>query len=691
MKRNSTIAVAVAGLTALPALSGAVLAQDINQESDDVIQLDAIQLNASRRGVQTDTATSKTVIDQEEIEARQATSFGELLDSVPNVNLINGSLPQGSAVNIRGLGGQAGFYGTDGKVAVVVDGVASGAEEIYRNGSLLALEPELFREVAVTRGPSESFRYSSGAFGGTIEAETKDATDFLQDGDTFSLRQKFGYESNGDGLLSTTILSFAPNDRFDALAFFGYRDVGESEDGDGETRRNTDFEGPSGLVKLNYKLTDDATLTFGHTRTVLPETDVPYNAQDPDWNGVTVDRDTEDRTTYLSLNYDPVDNNLIDLEVFLYHKFEKLKIAHETLTSGIFNADHETESLGLRLENVARFVTGAVDHEFTTGIEVKRRERSAELLSGTYAGRNDASAPGGFDRSVSFYIADKMEIGDKLTLTPQLRYESQELESQNNIDMQQCFGPTSCRTSLGLPDGTTYDANAWTGALSARYAVTDEFAVFGSAAYNENLPILDDLRSTTNREKSEKATTFELGASYDGTDVVMEGDHLQAKLTAFRTEIWDGTSYSGIDETDLEGVELELNYASDLFYADFAAARTRGNINGTAAPFNYTPADTVQLTLGKKFLDEQLDVAVEAKHAFAHSRTTSTSGATAPSEDWTTYALSVGYKPDNGALEGTELRLGIENLFDETYRPFLTSPNRNAKGRNIKFTLAKTF
>jgi hemoglobin/transferrin/lactoferrin receptor protein len=221
--------------------------------------------------------------------------------------------------------------------------------------------------------------------------------------------------------------------------------------------------------------------------------------------------------------------------------------------------------------------------------------------------------------------------------------------------------------------------------------VTDEFAVFGSAAYNENLPILDDLRSTTNREKSEKATTFELGASYDGTDVVMEGDHLQAKLTAFRTEIWDGTSYSGIDETDLEGVELELNYASDLFYADFAAARTRGNINGTAAPFNYTPADTVQLTLGKKFLDEQLDVAVEAKHAFAHRRTSSVTGATSPSDEWTTYALSVGYKPDNGALEGTELRLGIENLFDETYRPFLTSPNRNAKGRNIKFTLVKTF
>lgn len=90
-------------------------------------------------------------------------------------------------------------------------------------------------------------------------------------------------------------------------------------------------------------------------------------------------------------------------------------------------------------------------------------------------------------------------------------------------------------------------------------------------------------------------------------------------------------------------------------------------------------------------MDEQLDIAVEAKHAFAHNRTTSAGGATAPSDDWTTYALSVGYKPKSGALAGTEMRLGVENLFDTTYRPYLTNPNRNAKGRNIKFTLAKTF
>lgn len=690
MKRNTPIAVAVAGLTALPALTGTALAQDA-AAADEIIQLDEIKLNSSRRGVQTDTATSSTVVDQAEIEARQATSMGELLDSIPNVSLINGSTPQGSAVNIRGLGAQAGTFGTDGHVAVVIDGVPSGAEEIYRNGSMLALEPELFRSVEVTRGPGESFRYVSGAMGGTVEAQTKDATDFLEDGDTFALRQKLGYESNGKGKLSTTILAFAPNERFDVLAFYGIRKVEESKDGDGTTRQATGFEAPSALLKLNYKLTEDSTLTFSHSQTKTPETDVPYNAFDPLWGGLLVDRDTEDKTTYLAYKFSPLDNDLIDLEARIFRKHEKMRIKSATSTGSLENADHQTETKGIRLENIARFDTGAMNHELTTGIEYKQRERSSKILAGADAGKNDGSAPGGLDKSISLYIADKVEINDKLTLTPQLRYESQTLESKNNGSVQQCFGPTFCRTLPAIADGTSYKSSAWTGALSARYAVTDSFAVFGTAAYNENLPILDDLRSTTNVDKSEKATTYELGVSYDGTDVFMAEDQLQAKLTGFKTRIWDGTTYSGIDKTDLEGLELELNYASPLFYADFAAAQTRGTINGTGTYFNYTPADTVQLTLGKKFLNDQLDIAVEAKHAFAHKRTTGTGGATAPSEAWTTYALSLAYIPDSGVLEGTEMRLGIENILDTTYRPYLTSTNRNAKGRNIKFTLAKTF
>ncbi|MCY4180143.1 MAG: hypothetical protein OXD48_07705, partial [Litoreibacter sp.] len=46
-----------------------------------------------------------------------------------------------------------------------------------------------------------------------------------EEGDTFAFRQKLGYETNGNSRLSTAIFAFAPNDEFEALLFYGFRDA----------------------------------------------------------------------------------------------------------------------------------------------------------------------------------------------------------------------------------------------------------------------------------------------------------------------------------------------------------------------------------------------------------------------------------------------------------------------------------
>lgn len=652
--------------------------------------LGTIELGESLRSVETESATASTVIDQAELDARQASTMSELLDSVPNVALVNGGLPQGSAVSIRGLGTQSGTYGTDGKIAVVIDGVASGAEEIYRNGSMFALEPELFREVTVTRGPAESFRYTSGAIGGTIEAQTKNASDFLEDGDTFAMRQKFGYESNGDSLTSTSIFAWAPDDKLDVLAFAGYRTANDRTDGDGTVQDATAFDQPSALFKLNYSPTEADTFTFGYAYNQIPEFDVPYNAYLPSWSDTLVDRETEDTTAYLAYRYNPTDNDLLNLEARLTYKKERMFIEQTsgTGTSSIYNSRHDTSTLALRVENEALFSTGTIDHTVTAGVEVSERTRKSNQFTGSYVGYNDGSAPGGTDKSIALYVADKMEVGDKLTLTPQLRFEKQTLTSQGND-----YDYVSFSTLPAVADGTEFSAEALTGALSARYAITSDFAVFGTAAYNENLPILDDMRSETTREMSEKGRTFEFGVSYDTLDTFAEGDHLQAKLTAFQTAIWDGTTYSGVSEADLKGLELELSYVHPAFYADLNAAMMRGTINGTDDDYKWAPADSVQLTVGKTLLNDQLDLSVEAKHAWAQNRTPDTNVAyypgTVPSEAYTTLGLSAAYTPDSGWADGVTFRASIENLTDEAYRPYLST--RNAGGRNVKLSIAKLF
>lgn len=663
------MAALLASVSALP-----LMAQDNTNTDGEFIG--TVTLGESRRGVQTDVAASETIITQDEIEARQASTVAELLDTIPNVSLLNGSTPQGGGISIRGLGSQAGLYGTDGKVSIVIDGVASGAEEVYRNGGALALEPELFRQVKVTRGPSNSFRYSSGAVGGTIELETKDASDFLEGDDHFAFRQKIGYESNGDGLLSTSIVAFKPTDRLEFLAFVGVRDVKNRDDGDGETLDGTEFLQRSQLIKGKYNISNATTLSFSYSHNDIPERDVFYNVFDPNIDSFfgTVDRFTEDETAYVELAYSSPDNDLINLTARLQYKHEEIEIDPITnpYDTTLLEADHETETVSLRFDNTAYFSTGSIAHALSAGIELSERERT----SVTDDGANASSAPGGTDRSIAFYITDEIEATERLTLTPQIRFESQTLHGENNGSNDLVI------------DDVDHDSEALTGALSAKYDITDSFSIFGTAAYNENLAILDDLENDF-IDQSEKGRTYEAGLSYDGFDVLTSDDALKAKLTYFNSEIWDGTTYSDIDGVEIDGFELELSYVHPLFYADFNAGTSRAEVTETGDDFNYGIADTAQLTLGKRFLDNQLDISAEVSHTFDYDRTSLTSGALAPSDSYTLLDVSIGYTPKQGVLADVELRASIENLTDREYRAYGSS--RNGEGRNFVFSIAKTF
>ncbi len=106
---------------------------------------------------------------------------------------------------------------------------------------------------------------------------------------------------------------------------------------------------------------------------------------------------------------------------------------------------------------------------------------------------------------------------------------------------------------------------------------------------------------------------------------------------------------------------------------------TRG---GVRADWTQNPADTLRLTVGKKF-SEMLDLSweVEAAKRFT-SGTTDVPG-------FGVHNLRATYVPQRGALEGTEIRFGVENVFDRYYTPRLSQ--RAATGRNFKVTISKTF
>lgn len=653
------------------------------QEQDDGF-LGTLELGESKREIQTGTAVPITSIDQEEINDRQANTVAELIDTVPGVTLVNGSTPQGSGINIRGFGAND-TYGNDQKVLILVDGATTGSEELYRIGNQLFTDPLLYKNASVIRGTVGSFEFGSGVVGGVVKLETKDASDFTGGVPGFRFRQTLEGYSNGNGFASSSLLAWQPSEQTEFLFNFTYRDQDDQKDGDGETIGNSAFTLPSLLVKGKYSFGKnlDHSITASWNQSLSEERDVPYDSFGTSADSFgNVDRDIETRIGILRYQYRPADNDLIDLDVNLSYSEQSIDSSYVSGSSSLegtpfipsiralADATHNYETTKLTIKNTSYFQTGVASHDLRAGIEYINRERL-----------DAPSAPGGTDRRIALFAVDDIQVGDHVTISPALRYETQHIEGD---------GATA-------PYNANYNNDALMGGLSARYEFTSGFAIFGGGAYTESLPIIDDLGSPAFMTQPEKSRTWEAGFSFDGGDVFTNGDTVRAKVNFYNTDLWDVTSYAQsnpitgtsvlLDEIKTRGVEIEASYANEGgFYVDFNAnlvSGTETNENGEESRWRNEPADSARITFGRRF-GETLDVSWEifgAKSGFDSSGD--------PTAGYGVNTLRTSYFPQEGPFEGFEVRAGIENIFDKKYLPNLST--RNAPGRNFKVTLAKTF
>jgi hemoglobin/transferrin/lactoferrin receptor protein len=656
------------GTTALSLILAAAPA--LAQETDDGF-LGTLSLGKSKREVATDTATAVTEIDSREIADRQAGTMAELIDSVPGVTLVNGATAQGSGINIRGYGANS-TYGTDQKVLIQVDGVTRGSEELYRIGNQLFTDPALYKEVEVIRGTVGSFEYGSGVVGGVVRLETKDASDFTGGTPGFAYRQTFEFQSNGAGLTASSILAWQPTEKLEFLLSHTRRTLGTQSDGDGNliNPAANDVDDPSWLAKarLTFGDNDEHSLTASYTSTESTEYDVPYDSFGTTTFG-NVDREVNSETFMLRYGYNPLGNDLIDLTAQLSYANEEILQTAVIPGNPLLDADHQYETTTLTLKNRARFDTGALGHSLVTGVELINRKRL-----------NASSAPGGEDDRWAVFAVDEIQIGEAWTVTPALRYESSTIQ-----------GSTA-------PNDGRYSNDALMGGLSLRYAFGNGWSVFGSAAYTEVLPPIDDLDNIARVTQSEKSRTYEIGAAYERRDAFRAGDSLSFKINAYDTKLWDVTSFvsttivggipvfTDLDEINTQGIEIEASYALENgLYMD-ANLNIADGSETTAAQIEQDwrnlAANSARLTLGKRF-GETYDFSWEAVAA----DDITVNGVR--SSGYVTHNLRATIAPQSGAWAGTEFRIGVENLFDKQYQPHLST--RAATGRNVKLTLAKTF
>ena len=198
------------------ATAGSAVAQDTqNVNTTNVTLLERLVIGAGAEKVAIDTPQAVTVVDQADIDRAQATTVKDMLESVPGVAFIGSDRVFGESFNIRGIG-TAETSGDESRIIVNVDGAKKFYEQ-YRMGSFFS-DPELYKQVEVLRGPASSTLYGSGALAGVINFTTKDASDFIKDGQTGAIRIKGQYSSNGNGTLASGLIAHRFNENLEVLA-----------------------------------------------------------------------------------------------------------------------------------------------------------------------------------------------------------------------------------------------------------------------------------------------------------------------------------------------------------------------------------------------------------------------------------------------------------------------------------------
>lgn len=658
--------------------------------------LGRIILGTGTAKVAIDTPQAVSAVEAEELERDQPATIGDLFRAVPGVQGAGASArPLGQAFNIRGIGNSE-QTASEARIIVTVDGAPKFFES-YRMGSFFG-DLDLYKRVEVLKGPASSTLYGSGAIGGAVNFTTKEASDFLEAGETQALRFSSTYDSNGDGL-KLGIISATRAGNAEYLAGFNVTSNNDKVDGSGNRLAGTAYEGWSGLLKgtWHFGAEEEQSLTLSLSRTDSDLEGTPV-AQT---GGATVgafglhDMHAVDDTLTLAWRNTFRDNPLLDLTVQLSYTDTSVQKSNFTLGAscapGTFqvlcDSSYGYQTTALKVENTADLSAGSWENYLTVGVQASEQERSATSRLGALGFH-----PEGTDRRIGAYVQGEFTYGERLTIIPGIRVD---LGAQT---------PGAAAVAAGA---VAQDDTAVSPKVAVMYEVTDSLALFGSLARTERMPTLDELysseaagalpaRTPSLNLLKEEADTVELGFTWQREGWLAEGDMFQMKVTAFHNDLTNMIAttprvaggpavpyFSNIAAAELWGAEIEAAYDADRWFAQLAYSHVKSKNRATGLTLPDTPAENVVLTLGAKLPEQGLTLGWRASY-FDKIRTSS---ATTIGASHDTHDLFLTWSPEEGPLAGLDVNLSVENVFDRTYRNNLSLDN--AAGRTAKLSIAK--
>ncbi|MCY1348744.1 Heme transporter BhuA [compost metagenome] len=457
-------------------------------------------------------------VEAEQLERLQANDLEDVFESSPEVN-VSGGPGVAQKLYLRGL--------EDTQLNISIDGATQPGQTFHHTGRI-GVEPELLKRVDTQAGTGDATA-GAGALGGAIRFVTKDPDDLLREGEDFGALVKSGYFSNGEGYKASTSLfgRFSPD--WSALAVASYQDQNDYEDGNNDDVLGTGARQKLGFGKLVGKLTEEQTLRLSYEQ----RTDEGERSQRPQWIPSSFNRlfpmKSERETWTLNYGWQPLDNELVDLELTTFHTENELQ---QDGRFGLYFGN--TRSTGVDLRNTSHL--GA--HRLTYGVDYRDDRSTLGPVGNRELDDENGEVTG-------LYLQDSYQVTSQLLLGMGLRYDRYELDDRDGLNFRD--------------DGVSPN-------LSLRYELTPELALFaGHSRAMRGMQVRDAFKLDSARNspdlQPEKAQTSEAGFEYRH-----QGWEFNAK--AYVTRIEDAIAdpvprpalYENIGDLKSKGVLLQAAY-----------------------------------------------------------------------------------------------------------------------------------
>ncbi len=641
--------------------------------SGDTTLLDKILVISRTGETAIQSLASASHVDQEQLERRMATTPNEMLLGAPGVAVQADARRVSSSINIRGL---QDF----GRVAVIVDGARQDFQRSdHGTQSTFYVDPELIRSVDVIRGPVAN-TYGSGAIGGVVFFDTKDAEDFLKPDETWAGSLTGRYESNGKGWTTSATGAYRINENWDVLGNIVYRDYGDYKNGGGDTVAGTGFDVLSGLLKTTIRPTENSQLKLGWVGSSDGWTEtsgaVPANDVDLKSNTFTARYNiTDDAKSWLDLHINASYNKtVLDLTTLVpQNRFDPVTGLPVVLPVGSTSA-FDVGTTGFDIWNTSRLETANVAHELTYGGDWV----GDDVDTGGTAGGDSFYTPSGKRNVSGAYVQDKL-TWEWLEVIAGLRYDNYSLKDDTNEASGDRVSPritvgVSPFESAGLAGLQFYG----TYAEGYRSPSLTETLISGNHPAGVSFPFLPNPNL-----KPETGKTVEFGVNYKQNDIIEGGDAFRLKAAYFNNNVddyIDGVTLSPFDPTSgcpfgpgipicfqyqnfakakINGFELESVYDAGWGYAGLSASIINGHTisyEGERADLATIPSSQVTAQLGFRFLEDKLTVGGEVQYNGKPK-------GNAVAKDYTLVNAFASYQ----ATDNLKLDFRADNLFDVKY------------------------